>query len=166
MAKKLSYMSVFTAFAVILSYIEVLIPFNFGIPGMKLGLANLAIVLAIYYIGAKEALLINIIRIVIIGLLFGNVFSILFSLAGGLFSFLLMYICKKTGLFNIITISAVGGVSHNVGQLVVASFVVKTYGILYYIPVLIITGLITGILIGIVASIIRNKIKPGLGGVL
>lgn len=166
MAKKLSYMSVFTAFAVILSYIEVLIPFNFGIPGVKLGLANLAILLALYYIGTKEALIINIVRILIIGLLFGNMFSILFSLCGGLFSFLVMFLCKKTKLFNIVSISATGGVSHNVGQLIVASFVVNTYSILYYIPVLIIAGLITGIVIGIVASIIRTKIKPGLGGIL
>lgn len=166
MAKKLSYMSVFTAFAVILSYIEVLIPFNFGIPGVKLGLANLAIVLALFYLGTKEALIINVVRIIIIGLLFGNLFSILFSLSGGILSFLVMYIFKKTKFFNIVSISAAGGVAHNAGQLIVASIVVNTYSILYYIPVLIVAGLVTGILIGVVASIIRTKLKPGLGGVL
>ena len=159
MAKKLAYMSVFSAFAIILSYVEMLIPFNFGIPGVKLGLANLAIVLALYYLGTKEALLINIVRIIIIGLLFGNIFSILFSLSGGLISFLFMYICKKTKLFSIVSVSAVGGITHNIGQIIVAAFVVSTYSIMYYIPILIIIGLITGLVIGIVASIIKSKIK-------
>lgn len=159
MAKKLAHMSVFTAFAIILSYIEMLIPFNFGIPGVKLGLANLAVVLALYYLGTKEALFINVVRIIIVGLLFGNAFSILFSLSGGMISFVFMFICKKLKLFSIISVSAVGGVFHNVGQLIVAAFVVSTYSIMYYVPILIITGLITGIVIGIVASIIKSKIK-------
>lgn len=159
MAKKLAYMSVFSAFAIILSYIEMLIPFNFGIPGMKIGLANLAIVLALYYIGTKEAILVNVVRIIIIGLLFGNAFSILFSLSGGIISFVFMYICKKTRFFSIVGVSAVGGVTHNVGQIIVAAFVVSTYSIMYYIPILVISGLITGIAIGIVASIIKSKIK-------
>ncbi len=161
MTKKIAYMSVFTAFAIILSYVEVLIPINFGIPGMKLGLANLLIVLSLYYLGTKEALMINVVRIIIIGFLFGNLFSILFSLAGGVLSFLFMYLLKKIKIFGIISVSAIGGISHNIGQLIIAAFVVSTYSILYYVPVLIIAGLITGVLIGIIALLIQKKIKLG-----
>ena len=161
MTKKIAYMSVFTAFAIILSYVEVLIPINFGIPGMKLGLANLLIVLSLYYLGTKEALMINVVRIIIIGFLFGNLFSILFSLSGGVLSFLFMYLLKKIKIFGIISVSAIGGISHNIGQLIIAAFVVSTYSILYYVPVLIIAGLITGVLIGIIALLIQKKIKLG-----
>ena len=161
MTKKIAYMSVFTAFAIILSYVEVLIPINFGIPGMKLGLANLLIVLSLYYLGTKEALMINVVRIIIIGFLFGNLFSILFSLSGGVLSFLFMYLLKKMKIFGIISVSAIGGISHNIGQLIIAAFVVSTYSILYYVPVLIIAGLITGVLIGIIALLIQKKIKLG-----
>lgn len=158
MTKKLAYMSVFTAFAMILGYIEVLIPISFGIPGVKLGLPNLIIVLALYRVGSKEALLINIIRIILTGLLFGNFFSILFSLAGGLISFIVMWSIKKTKQFSIISVSVAGGLAHNVGQIFVASLVVGTYSILYYIPVLMIAGLLTGAVMGILAKIINDKI--------
>lgn len=159
MTKKIAYLSLFSAFAIILSYIEVLLPLNFGIPGMKLGLANFMIVLVLYLMGAKEAIIINIVRIIVIGLLFGNLFSILFSISGAVLSLLFMYIAKKTKLFSLIAVSIVGGITHNAAQLVVASFVVKTYSILYYIPVLIITGVITGLVIGIVANLVKDKIK-------
>jgi len=109
--------------------------------------------------GAKEAIIINIVRIIVIGLLFGNLFSILFSISGAVLSLLFMYIAKKTKLFSLIAVSIVGGITHNAAQLVVASFVVKTYSILYYIPILIITGVITGLVIGIVANLVKDKIK-------
>lgn len=156
MSKRISITALFTAFAVILSYVETFIP-AIGIPGVKLGLANFAVILALYLLGYKDALLINIIRIIIIGAFFGNLFSICFSIAGALFSFAFMAILKKTGLVSMITVAIIGGVSHNIGQIIVASLVVETYSVIAYIPVLIISGIITGTVIGILAHIIHKR---------
>ncbi|SHI34050.1 Gx transporter family protein [Parasporobacterium paucivorans] len=159
MAKRISYLSMFTAFAIILSYIEVILPFNFGIPGVKLGLANLVVVIVLFNIGPREAMLINIVRIFIIALLFGNPFSLLFSFAGAFISFVFMFLAMKSKLFSIIAVSVVGGVTHNIAQIVIASLVVETYGILYYLPVLIIAGFVTGLVLGIIANLFQNKVK-------
>ena len=140
---------VFTALALIFSYVELLIPINFGIPGAKLGLANLVIVIVLYKTDWKEALLLSVVRIILAGFLFGNLFGILYSLAGGILSLAVMTLLKKTGAFSVIGVSMAGGVSHNVGQLIIAMLVVETYAVGYYLPVLLITGLITGTLIGI-----------------
>lgn len=158
-AKRLAFLSLFTAFAIILSYVESVLPINFGIPGVKLGLANFVIVLVLFSMKAGDAIIINIARILIVGILFGNAFSIVFSLCGAFISFLCMWGVKKIKFFNIISISVIGGVSHNVGQLIVAAFVVSSYQIIYYIPVLIISGLVTGVLIGIIAQIVLIKVK-------
>lgn len=142
---------------------ESLIPFYFGIPGVKLGLTNVVVVLMLYCVGTKEALAISVLRIVLAGFLFGNMFSILYSLAGGLLSFLIMVLLKRTGKLGVLPVSVSGGVSHNVGQLVVAAAVVENYNIFYYMPVLLIAGIITGFLIGVAAQemILRigNRLK-------
>ena len=140
---------VFTALALIFSYVELLIPINFGIPGAKLGLANLVIIIVLYKTDWKEALLLSVVRIVLAGFLFGNLFGILYSLAGGILSLAVMALLKRSGAFSIIGVSMAGGVSHNVGQLIMAMLVVETYAVGYYLPVLLIAGLITGTLIGI-----------------
>lgn len=145
-------MGVFLTFALILSYIESLIPFYFGVPGMKLGLANLIVVLFLYLTSAKEALLLSILRVVLSGFLFGNMFSILYSLAGALLSFLVMFLAKKSQQFHTITISALGGISHNIGQLLVAACIAENYNILYYMPMLLFAGLMTGVVIGVLAD--------------
>jgi Predicted membrane protein len=142
-----------------MGYLESLIPFNFGVPGMKLGLANIVIVFALYYMTPLDAMLINVARIIINGLLFGNVFSIIFSIFGALFSFAVMLLLMKSKKFSIIGVSAAGGVMHNIGQLVVACFVVGALEVVYYVPVLIISGLITGLVMGIVAMLVVNNIK-------
>lgn len=152
-------MGLMLAFALMLSYIEALIPFQFGVPGIKLGLANLAVVLCFYLFGYKEALVLTLAKAVICGFLFGNLFMILYSAAGALFSYLAMALMIKSDKFHIPTVSAVGGVMHNMGQVFVAWFAVKTYGLLYYMPILIMAGLLTGILIGITASLVLPSIK-------
>ena len=154
MNKKTAYLGLFLALALICNYIESLIPFYFGIPGVKLGLTNIVVVMMLYCIGAKEALLVSLLRIVLAGFMFGNMFSILYSLAGGILSFLIMYLLKRYTGLHVISISAAGGISHNIGQLFVAALVVENYNILYYASVLIIAGIITGIVIGIVAGYI------------
>lgn len=146
---RVAVFGVFTALALIFSYVELLIPINFGIPGAKLGLANLVIIIVLYKTDWKEALLLSVVRIVLAGFLFGNLFGILYSLAGGILSLAVMALLKRSGDFSIIGVSMAGGVSHNVGQLIMAMLVVETYAVGYYLPVLLIAGLITGTLIGI-----------------
>ena len=146
---KAAVFGVFTALALIFSYVELLIPVNFGIPGAKLGLANLVIVIELYKTDWKEALLLSVVRIILAGFLFGNLFGILYSLAGGILSLAVMALLKRTGAFSVIGVSMAGGVSHNVGQLIMAMLVVETYAVGYYLPVLLIAGLITGTVIGI-----------------
>lgn len=157
--KRIAIIGVISAFAIILGYIESLISLGFFIPGVKLGLANLAIVTVMYIYGNKEAFTVNFIRILISGLLFTNIFSILFSLSGAVISFAVMAILKKTDKFSVMGVSIAGGVSHNVGQIIIASFVVETYSVVYYLPVLIVSGIITGMIIGAVSGILIKYIK-------
>ncbi len=152
MKNKVAYFGVFTALALIFSYIESLIPINFGIPGAKLGLANLMVVIALYKIGTQEAYVLSLTRIILSGFLFGNLFGILYSLAGGILSLSLMAILKKTDQFSIIGISMVGAVFHNVGQLIIAGIVVESTNVIYYMPTLLIAGLVTGFVIGIISA--------------
>ena len=130
--KKTAYLGVYLALALICSYVESLIPFYFGIPGVKLGLTNIVVVLMLYCVGTKEALAVSALRIVLAGFLFGNMFSILYSLAGGLLSFLVMYLLKRMKWFGVLPVSVSGGIFHNVGQLIVAAYVVENYNILLY----------------------------------
>lgn len=148
----MAYFGVFTALALIFSYVETLIPFNFGIPGVKLGLANLVIVIALYKMRLREAYLLSIVRVLLNGFIFGNYFSIVYSLAGGLLSLSIMALLRKREGFSILGISMAGGVMHNVGQLIVAMIIVETLSVAYYVPVLLISGLITGCVIGVVSG--------------
>ena len=150
--RKIAYLGVFLALALILSYVESLIPFYFGIPGVKLGLTNLIVVVMLYCTGTKEAFGVSVARILLAGFLFGNLFSILYSLAGGVLSFIVMCLLKKTGRFHVISVSVTGGISHNIGQLIAAAFVVETYDIFYYMPFLLIAGVATGFVIGMLAQ--------------
>lgn len=152
MKSRVAYFGVFTALALIFSYVETLIPINFGIPGIKLGLANLIIIIALYKMSVKEAYALSVVRVVLAGFIFGNLFSIIYSLAGGLLSLTVMALLKKTDKFSVFGISMAGGVFHNVGQLIVAILVMENVNIAYYMPVLLISGLITGFMIGLVGA--------------
>ncbi len=159
MRGKVEYFGVFTALALIFSYVETLIPINFGIPGAKLGLANLVIVTVLYKARWQDAFLLSVIRIVLAGFIFGNLFAILYSLAGGLLSLAAMTMIKQRGSFSVIGVSMAGGVTHNIGQLIVAMLVVETYQVGYYLPVLMISGLVTGALIGLVCKEVIRRLK-------
>lgn len=159
MKNRVAYFGVFTALALIFSYIETLIPISFGIPGVKLGLANLIIVIALCKIPLKEVYVLSVVRVLLSGVLFGNYFSIAYSLAGGILSLTVMALLKKTGGFSIMGISIAGGVCHNIGQLIVAMIVVETFAISYYMPVLLVAGLVTGFLIGVVADQTLKRIS-------
>ncbi len=155
--KKITITALLVTAALMFSYIESLFPFFFGIPGMKLGLANLAVVMALYLYGFREALMVNVLRILLLGLLFGNLFSVLFSLSGALVSFCCMLLAKKIGL-SIYGVSMAGGVSHNVGQLLAAVFIVRTVEVGYYAPFLLIAGLFTGLLIGVLGKELLKRL--------
>ena len=152
MNSRVAYFGVFTALALIFSYVESLIPINFGIPGVKLGLANLITLIALYKMSVKEAFLISIARVILSGFIFGNLFAILYSLAGGLLSLAIMTWFKRSNKFSIYGISMAGGVFHNVGQLMMAILVVESVTIAGYLPVLLVSGLITGLVIGVVSG--------------
>ncbi len=160
MRDRVAYFGVFTALALIFSYVETLIPISFGIPGVKLGLANLIIVIALFKLKLKETYLLSVVRILLSGLLFGNYFSIIYSLAGALLSLSVMALLKRAGGFSIIGISIAGGVFHNIGQLFVAMAVVEMFQAAYYVPVLLVAGLLTGCLIGILAQEMLKRLVP------
>lgn len=156
-SKKTVTLALFTATALLLSYIESLFPFFMGVPGMKLGLANLAVVLALYYYGWREALLINVVRIILAGLLFGNLFSVLFSLGGALVSFFAMLLFRRLKL-SVYGVSMAGGVFHNLGQIVIAAAIVETVAVGYYVPFLLTAGVVTGLLLGVLAKQILYRL--------
>lgn len=146
------------ALALIFSYIEVLIPFNFGIPGIKLGIANIVVTIALYRLSAKHAASVNVIRVIIAGLLFNGMFGALYSLAGAIVSLLGMILLKKTGLFSVTGVSMAGGVLHNLGQLIVATILIEDTRMFLYFPVLLFSGIVTGILVGIVAQLVLDRL--------
>ncbi len=160
--KALALSAMFACLALIFSYIEAIIPFNIGIPGVKLGLANLVIVIALYEMNFRYAFVINVIRILLAGLLFSGVFGTLYSLAGGLLSLLVMWLLKKTGLFTMVGVSMAGGVAHNIGQLLIAAAIVSNLRMFLYFPILMFSGLLSGILMGITAYIIDSKIPKSI----
>ena len=143
----------------ILSYVESQLPALLAIPGMKLGLTNIVVLFALYAMDSKAAAFINLVRILLVALLFGTALSLAFSLAGGILSFLVMFLLKKTDRLGITGVSAAGGVSHNIGQILVAMVAMNTKAIALYLPVLWITGIFSGVLIGIIGSIIVSRVK-------
>lgn len=155
-------MGLLTALGLIIGYIEFLIPIPLGIPGVKPGFANIVIVWALYSLGPWEALMINGMRIFLSGFLFGNFSMILYSLAGAAVSFLCICLAKKSGLFSMTGVSMIGGVMHNMGQLLVAMAVLETVSLVYYGPVLLAAGVITGLLIGIVTGEVKKRIPAAL----
>lgn len=157
--KKTAYLGLFAAMAIIFGYVESLIPFFTGIPGIKLGLANLAVLFILIKYSWKEAALVSIVRIFVIGFLFGNLFSILYSLAGAALSLMIMTLMKKKTDFSIVGISITGGVSHNIGQLIIAVLIVENTSLLYYAPALLISGVATGLVIGILTKEVLRRIK-------
>lgn len=156
--KRVAYCALLTALAMIFVYVEALIPFGFGIPGVKLGLANIVIVLALYMLPACQVFAIQLMRIVLVSFLFGNLSMMLYSLAGGMLSLVVMLLLNRRDVFSITGVSIAGGVSHNIGQLIVAALVVQNLKIMFYFPIMIMAGLITGCLIGVLAC----RIKPVL----
>ena len=158
MSRRMARYALLIALAMVLSWLEAMVPASAAAPGMKLGLANLVVVWALYALGPYEALAVNGMRILLSGFLFGNLSMILYSLAGAAMSFVCMYLAKKSGAFTILGVSIVGGVTHNVGQLLVAMAVLETKSLIYYGPVLLAAGLVTGAVIGILAGEVEKRV--------
>ena len=156
--QKLTVMALTTAIALVLSFIESQIPAFVAGPGVKMGLANIAIVYALYRLGWKEAALISLIRVVLVSLLFGSAASFLYSLAGAVLSLLGMALLKKTGKFTEIVVSVAGGVLHNIGQIAMASIILETDALRYYLPFLLVSGILAGVVIGLISGILIRRI--------
>ena len=155
--KKIALCGVLTALAMIFSYIESVIPVPIPVPGIKLGVANIAVITILYVLGVKEA--INLLRIVLTSLLFGNVNSFLFSISGAALSLTIMIIMKKLDFFSCIGVSVCGGVMHNIGQIIAAVFIMGSEAIVFYLPVLIVSGVFTGVVIGVVSGIVAKRVR-------
>lgn len=160
--KKIAYLGLLVALAFVFSYVEFLIPINIGIPGAKLGLANLVVIVALYTLREREAFLLSMIRILLTGFTFGSLASMMYSFAGGLLSFGVMLIAKKTKFLSITGVSVLGGVFHNVGQILVAMLVLETSSLIYYLPVLLIVGTLSGIAIGLLGAMVTKRIKRSI----
>ena len=158
MAKKVSLYGILVSLAFIASYIEVLIPFNFHIPGMKLGLANIVVLAALYTGGAKAGITVSIIRIILVGLTFGNPYSAIYGISGGVLSLAVMIVLKKTDFFGVMGVSMAGGVAHNLGQLLCAMILLKLPAVFTYLSYLMLVGTVTGALIGIIDEEVLKRL--------
>ena len=157
--KRIAFLGLFVALAFVLSYIEYMLPLNIGIPGAKVGFANLVVMVALYTVGEKNAIALSLIRVVLVGLTFGNISMMMYSLAGAALSLFAMLIAKKIGKLSVTGVSVLGGVFHNIGQIIVAMLVLETESLIYYLPFLMVIGTITGVLIGFVANLITTRVK-------
>lgn len=156
----MAYIAVMIALAAVFGYAEQLIPFAFlGIPGIKFGFANIVSLIALYFFGPGYAYLIMLARILIVGFMFGNMYSIIFSLSGGLLAMTVMWILKKTGIFSVTGVSAAGGAAHNLGQLMVAEMTMNELNLLFYIPALVIFGMLAGCIMGILGQMILLRMR-------
>lgn len=154
---KVAQYGLLTALALVLSWVESLLP-PLGVPGVKLGLPNLAIVFALYRLGFRDACVISLVRVVLVTLLFGNGAAMLYSLAGAVLSLALMGALKRTGKFSSVGVSVAGGVAHNAGQILVAMALLETSRLAWYLPVLWISGTVAGVLIGIVSGVLVKRV--------
>lgn len=157
MTRKTAYLGLFSALAIILGYLESLIPLFPGIPGIKIGLANLCVLFILVRYSWREAALVSAVRILVIGFLFGNLFGILYSLAGAACSLTVMTLLHRTD-FSLLGISVAGGVMHNIAQIMIAIFLLHTFVLVYYLPILLISGTAAGLLIGFVTTQLHARL--------
>ena len=155
-AKKITLLSLFCAVAMIMSYLEAIIPLPLPF-GIKVGLPNIVIVFILYRFGAKEAVAVSIVRVILVALLFGNIMSLAYSIAGAVLSLTLMIILKSTDWFTTFGVSVAGGICHNTGQIIVACFIMNTIEISAVLPILTITGTVAGILVGVCGHLLIKK---------
>ena len=156
--RKIAVFGLLIALALVFSYIESRLPIFFAVPGMKLGLTNIVVLFSLYLMGAGAALTINFIRIIMMFLLFGNMMGLIYSLAGGLLSTLVMICLRRVGKFKIVTVSIMGGITHNIGQIIVAMVLLQTTYIAWYLVVLWFSGIISGAVIGVIGMMLYKRL--------
>ena len=156
--KSVALLGICSALAMVLSYLESLIPLSFAVPGIKLGLANIAIVFVLYKLGAKEAVIVSLVRILWVAILFGNALTLAYSAAGAVLSLTATILLKRTERFSTVGVSVIGGILHNTGQILVAMLVMETAQIVYYLPVLCISGIAAGVAVGLVSAILVKRV--------
>ncbi len=156
--KKVAFLGMCIALSMILSFVESQIPPLMAVPGVKMGLPNIVMVFMLYKIGAKDTAIVSILRVILVGILFGTPLSMIYSLVGAALSLIGMILLRKTNLFAPVTVSVAGGILHNIGQIATACIVMETAQIAYYLPVLLISGTVAGILIGITAAMILKRL--------
>lgn len=161
--KNVAFLGLCTALALILAYVEILVqPLVPSIPGIKMGLPNIVIIFLLYKKGPLSAISVSLVRIVLINMLFSNAMAFVYSLAGALLSLAVMILLKKSNLLSEVGVSVAGGVCHNIGQILMAMWLLETVQLGYYLVVLTITGCIAGILVGLCASVLIKKIPDKL----
>jgi len=155
---KVSYIGLMLAVAFVLSYIETLIPLSVGIPGVKAGLSNIPIMVTLYTFGSVYAVVLACVKVILVSVTFGSMSSFFYSFAGAIISIMAMLIIKRIDLFSTRGVSIIGGIMHNLGQIMVAIIIVENMKLLYYLPVLIISGVAAGLGIGLIADLIVRRI--------
>ena len=158
-SRELTRFALLIALAMVLSWLESLVPLSLAVPGVKLGLANLVVIFALYRLGPRQAAVISLVRVLLVTFTFGNAFSFAYSLAGAALSFVVMLLLQKTGKFSMLGVSIAGGVFHNIGQILVAMAVLGTAELMWYLPALLIAGIVAGVCIGAVGALITARTK-------
>lgn len=158
LSRKIALRGLLIATAFVLSWLEMQIPYFFTIPGIKLGLTNLPVVMALYILSPLDAFVINLLRIILVSFTFGNMSALMYSLAGGMLSFVIMLLFKCFTKFSMKFVSVLGGISHNAGQVIVAMLILNNLHIIWYLPYLWISGIVAGIIIGLLSEMITKRI--------
>lgn len=158
-SRALTRYALLVALAMVLSWLESLVPLSLAVPGVKLGLANLVVIFALYKLGPRQAAIISLVRVLLVTFTFGNAFSFAYSLAGAALSLLVMLLLQRTGKFSMLGVSIAGGVCHNIGQILVAMAVLGTAELMWYLPALLAAGIAAGVCIGAVGALVTDRIK-------
>ena len=158
-SRKVALLSLTIALAMILSYVESQIPSAVAIPGVKMGLANLAVIFTLYKLGIKEAIVVSIVRVLMLATLFGNAVSLIYSISGATLALIVMFVLKATNRFSTVGVSVAGGVMHNVGQIIAACILLETDILKYYFPFLLVSGIASGIVIGLVSAALIKRVN-------
>lgn len=158
-SRALTRYALLVALAMVLSWLESLVPLSLAVPGVKLGLANLVVIFTLYKLGPRQAAIISLVRVLLVTFTFGNAFSFAYSLAGAALSLLVMLLLQRTGKFSMLGVSIAGGVCHNIGQILVAMAVLGTAELMWYLPALLAAGIAAGVCIGAVGALVTDRIK-------
>ena len=158
-SKEVTRYALLIALAMVLSWLESLVPVSVAVPGIKLGLTNLVVIFALYRMRSMDAAVISFVRVLLVSFTFGNAYAFAYSMAGAVLSLLIMLALKKSRRFSTVGVSIAGGVGHNLGQIIVAALVLETEKIFFYLPVLMISGIAAGVCIGLLGGIITERLK-------